>query len=513
MIENRTKRSRSIQVLEFPPLESKLVKFMEAIPLSDSNYKKHLSLMEDQIKYLKEISEALLSKRDKESDILQKARVSSQKKLKTTNRLLLFARSKYHRIFAKYHQCIYDHYNSCVISINSILSFLNKSLDICAPVKFEFDGFKETLKFPDLPLIQKMEMKIKSLTSYVNNLSMHPCQNTINTEVLNHAMDEASKKVNEVLNYAPPNSFDELFYSFAQQTGLIKKFHQLISKMPSFPSSPPKSKPPLLKPPPIPRSQSPVTIPAELSSDSSSLNDSECFDKALLSKIDLASIAPPISFQEEIQDPFDNLSSFNFKDFNSFVQFFFVALDSNPIVDKKRFTVMRCASIRILFDLYFIQNYSVLFGALCSKKFIENCHRVREMTPKALNINPTIIGNHNMDIPMVKIIESNHDLMDSIEMMFTSQFYCNPLDMAEQFHKGIKAIERGIRTISNQPQCFLDLSFDDLFSIVLPIYSSKPCASPPALHRFLSLFQDLKLSTSLEYSNVSLKALISFLSN
>ena len=361
------------------------------------------------------------------------------------------------------------------------------------------------------------------MTSFVNSLVKTSLLKLINVEDLLKCLNEISKNVDESLNYISPNLFDDLFLEFAIQTGLIKKFHQLIEKMPKFGLKKDIKNPNLFIPKPnlilkpIKKTfinDGDINFEDFTDTDStSSLQNTEIFDKPIIQTLSLISVAPPVVFQDEPIEILEKVNSINFKDFNSFVQFFFVSLDPHSSTDKKKFIVMRCSSIRILFDLYYLENYSVLFGSICSKKFLQNCKNICEMTPKDLNINNIIININ--DIKMKDLIKFSNDFQLALLQFSLIDFYNNPLDISKQMFQALKNIEKGLESLSNTLKnniSVLNLSFDDIFSMILPVYAINPSSSPVSLQRFLNLFQDLKLSQSLEYANISLKAILTQLS-
>ena len=73
MSEIRSKRSNSIQVIEYPPLDSKYSKFLEAIPLSDRRYKSILKDMESKSEKLSILLNKYVINSEKERLIIEKA--------------------------------------------------------------------------------------------------------------------------------------------------------------------------------------------------------------------------------------------------------------------------------------------------------------------------------------------------------------------------------------------------------------------------------------------------------
>ncbi|KAH0789409.1 hypothetical protein GPJ56_006686 [Histomonas meleagridis] len=208
---------------------------------------------------------------------------------------------------------------------------------------------------------------------------------------------------------------------------------------------------------------------------------------------------------------------YDFRDFDVFVQFFFISLQQGGKIDKKSFIVIRCACIRVLFDIYYADNDNIMLSEPCTPDFIKKCEIAQQLTPSQLSISSEIFGDLYKNVPMWKISSGTQPFFEASDHIFMAQLMINPLDIAAKMFQAMKSLERAAKGFAYTTQKqkgkdvgldVIDLSFDDLFSMLIPAFTLRPFVCPDAIKRFLSLFADLKISATLDYAKVSTCALI-----
>ena len=207
---------RSSIILELPPLSAALTKFLDAVAITDSHSNDYIQKTQNQIAELRTLLVQCTELADKECQIINKY---LHKKVPIPEYLvprLIFARKKYRELFIKYHRYKNDLYAKTSINVSQLIVFLETATKIGAPLMFKIKEFKNSVNIK-----RKNEYTIPLVTS----------------EQLYEEIKEAKTKYDPVLDYVPPNRFDDAFMAYAIRNKLVIKFQQLIQQMPSFGSS------------------------------------------------------------------------------------------------------------------------------------------------------------------------------------------------------------------------------------------------------------------------------------
>ena len=650
---------------QLPPASQTVVLFINAVPLIDSQIAPALEQLKYDIVFLKSLQNKYMQQISQEMKVMLEVSRAQRIEFKSERNDLIYARRKYQKLFFKYHKLRFTRFQEHFGIIADIMNFLQSCSNNKIPISFRKDQFLKKYSMDDTPEMKKYSWKIISIFHWARNHNVKK-SNPITAQELVTVLLHEAKKVDETLNYAQMNDFDEKFYQFAKQTGLIGKFTQIVKEMPKYENKPkkqiltpvltqfevptfdeqilkqykepPKEEKPkpnlsvsiseetektnfediapppvllnekesvqtpailnqeqddfeippvilnqpkqqkeeiddfapipvILKPPeendkekdeetekdepqeeglilfkpvddfapqdddkppqstniddvdhkiPVinisPQIQAPVNQQNQQQEGdndmvlvSSSYYDNHC------SNIDFSalSIAPPLFFDDdEVVD--ETEESFSFTNFDNFVKFFFIALDSTEILDKRNLIVMRCAAIRVLFHQYFLENEGIFLGKIASVQFNAECERTSKMTPMELAVSESIFKDtpyETMAIRQILLHKRNIFFKEAINAFTEMQFYDNPLDISNVCYNILKNIEGGLRVLFGPTKC-LELAFDDFFAFFLSCYALNPISSPIVFLRFMNTFEELKLSSSLEYARTFLKATI-----
>jgi len=211
------------------------------------------------------------------------------------------------------------------------------------------------------------------------------------------------------------------------------------------------------------------------------------------------------------------IRNFDFDDFNTFVSMFYSSIAHGKNFSKKELIVIRCASIRVFFDLFFIHKSKTFLKEPAPPSFFEFCLNAVKLAPADLGLNSSIIGDPMRRKEMREIMINNPEFSEASSHILTMQFFANPLDIAAEAYYFIKTLEKVAKrftkmfnTTENPSLC---MSFDDIFSLALPTFASQPVVTSISLERFLNLFSELQLSPVFEYGLITLKAIISHIND
>ena len=494
---------RSSIILELPPLSAALTKFLDAVAITDSHSNDYIQKTQNQIAELRTLLVQCTELADKECQIINKY---LHKKVPIPEYLvprLIFARKKYRELFIKYHRYKNDLYAKTSINVSQLIVFLETATKIGAPLMFKIKEFKNSVNIRNDPKLIEFERKIKALEFYIKRKNEYTIP-LVTSEQLYEEIKEAKTKYDPVLDYVPPNRFDDAFMAYAIRNKLVIKFQQLIQQMPSFGSSFSNLNKVEKK-----RKKTVRTIPSVRIEPNTLENEFNDLDIDIMSyeANDNNVILNDTTMQEK----------YDFRDFDMFVQFFAISLGQNEKIDKKTFSVIRCSAIRVLFDLYYAENDNVMLGKPCSKEFIRKCQIAQQLTPSELNISSEVFGDIYKNVPMWKISSGIQPFLEASDHIFIAQFYVNPLDISAKMYQAMKSLERAAKgfaftTQKQKGRDFnmnsVDLSFDDLFSMLIPAFTLRPFVCPSRMKIFLSLFSDLKISQILDYAKVSTCAMI-----
>ncbi|OHT13061.1 hypothetical protein TRFO_03485 [Tritrichomonas foetus] len=522
--KTRLERRRRFSVIEIPPIDGSLSKFLDAASLVSKNVENIILQMKSQHRNLLSLLQENIRLADFERKLLNSYHKKRLDPIPFLVHHLTFARNKYFNYFLKMHRYKNDKYAVNTGIISQMAVFLDKCVHQVAPVYFKYDKFVEFIDINNDPKYKKMNFKFQALYSYIRSSRNRTQLEIVTADMLYTELQQTAELVDPTLLYISPNPFDDIFYVYTMRSGLIGKFQQLLMTMPQIGSIHD------LKEKKDEKSQ---RHQIEM------LNQSDDIEKTLLNGNNLemdyddSAHTSPI-FNENLLEPcpdemsevsqVSTVSTFlsedimeapvNFNDFDTFVQFFFISLGKGAAVDKNSFIVMRCAAIRFLFDLYYIENSAVLYGSPCSHKYINQCKQILEQTPKSMEISNTIFGEPLCNEPMRAIMLGNSSFFEASEILYMCQFLVNPLDISASIYDVMKILERSAKVFAmiqlgdDANSDAFDLSFDDIFSLLVPTFAFMPFICPNATSRFLNLFQNLKISQTLDYAKVSLCAVI-----
>lgn len=428
---------------------------------------------------------------------------------------IIYLRHKYLIMYSKLHKYIFEKLRGYIRSIRAIIEFIQESEKLNTTCTFNYESFEKDMDLKNDPNIKSMQWRIEALKEYIG---IHIKDTTIPKVTAEELYTLLTQTLNEVVvnnEYVPPNNFDEMFYIYAMQTGLIKKFDQLVRQMPQYGNEDMNVHIQAVE-------KGPIEIPEEIefSENEKTLSHSasDNFDKLDLSllgspqkKTNSLSLAPEIENQA--------VTKYDFKDFNNFVQFFCMLLCQFGTIDEQRFLIMRCASIRILFDRYYAKNSSILIGeGITDPTLIEQFNHQRNLKIGDLSKYMTAFKFPDTlsEIPFIGAIGANLSYIEALSDVLKCQFMVNPLDISYLMFKALKNLEKVAlelyQTIKRdfKPVKGFFIAFDDLFSLMLPVFATQPFASPTAFKHFLEIFADLHLSTSLDHARITTTAIVDY---
>lgn len=508
-----TNKKSNYQQVKIPPITPLLVEYIDAVPMLPAQMNQAYESMKLDLFYLDALKQRYVAIIEKETKCLME--ISRQKKVKYENQKpeFYFVKYKFVKYFTRFHHNRLTRFQSNYGIIMKLLDFFRECLECQAPLTFKRDVFRKKVSMEDTPEDKIYSFKIIALGYYAKNI-LQPVKK-LQSNFLLESLHSNAEKVDEGLNYVQPNEFDTLFKTYANESGLIRKFNQFVKGMPKLqvvPVAIPKFEEPvqLFQPPDtfgdLPTfSETPANDSFKFEDDEMKSDlrafDSTVFD-AHLQNLDFA---PPVQFDQELP----TVQAFNFKEFNTFVQFFFIALNSNNSTDKKFFATMKAASIRTLFDVYYTTVGNPFVSQIQPLKYFTNIENILKQTPADLGIDKHLYPANFAQKPIREIFKQSKYFIEAINEMVAIQFYNNPLDIAYTMFRVIDNIQNGVKDIMHITTKTVNMAFDDIFGYLLACFAMNPVSSPIDYHRYLSAYEDLRISSTLEYSCTCLKAVLS----
>lgn len=498
---------KSFGILDLPPISPQLSLFLIAQPPHTTKAANFLNQMQQYLKKIKTLHEHLIDTMNTETNIVTDHRL--EKKLKNVYLLphIAWARAKYKSTCAKYHRK--KQYNDAVLSklVTQLYLFLEQSVLLEAPFSFDYDGFYDKYFKHEDPELRRLKFKIDSLLSYVRNNAKVSRIPDVRDRRLLRSLKKAAEQVNEKDHWVPMTEFDNDFYWYLVRTDLITHFDELLESMPvpqghvAEPVEEEEEDQEALKCSWEDRFNSPCTreIMNKLGSFRRRMTDVPVHDCML----DDSGIVDPVM-------PFDELCKTEratFENFDMFVNFFFTTVAGSQ-APQQEYVVIRCACIRFLFDLYYAKYPMVLTSEPASKSFVEKCVKITRLSPKSLKMSEKAVSPDKYIKSMKTIIEQNEPFKNACRSVLATQFAVNPLDIAAEMNECIRNVQNGVEHVKTSRYKTQDMSFDDLFTFLLPVFAYTPYPSPKAVRSFLMMFGDLKMSMSLDYAITHLTGLI-----
>ena len=545
--------------LELPIASNDVISFIDAVPLIESQKLPALIKLNEDISFLEELKTTYLINIYREINAIMENSQNQFIDFKTNQNSLIFARKKYQKLFFKYHKIRLSKFNNHLKVIKELINYLKECRDNKIPVSFIKEQFLIQYSLEDDKELLRYSWKIVRISTWAkNNLSLQLSQVTP-LQLISMLLKQA-ENVDENIEYIKMNDFDEMLFEYVKQTGLIDKFEIIVKKMPLFNI---KQDNQLFKTNYETLNDFSTFLQSEekenvenfifnhsdffqslLTKDGNNLDELDQlnsfkdlqniknqfernlnFNEMVVSSssfydyhcsntnLTVNFIPPPLVF--DVDESYNYIeTTFSLAEFDSFVKFFFAILDSTDLMDnKKNFIVMKCALIRILFHLYFQQNYKLFYGNYERRNFLLSCEEIIHMIPFDLGINDQIFKNtsfETMEIKDILTFNNNSFFLNAINSFTLFQFYDNPLDIAFLCYSIIKDIKDGLQILLKTKNT-IELSFDDLFSFFISCLSMNSLTIPLHLHKFMNSFDDIKMSDPLIHSKTCLTASIKHL--
>ena len=426
-----------------------------------------------------------------EREIMKLHKTSKMIISKYLDNKVIFALTKYRKVSLKYHRAVHDYYANASSKLSQFEVFLNTSIKNMNLFKIKYDAFLQTLKSKEVTNKHvQLQFKKKALRGYCKHHKNQYRIPMVRTEQLIQSLQSVNKLIDLKKRYVPLSKFDDCLYFYCIRNNLILWFQQIVSKMPQYPAI---TSPHILpNAPKVSHTCSDSMIPGTQThsphDDSPSCNRPAC---------------TPIMISAEKE------TNFVFEIFDTFILKFFSILAEHFAENQSLFLALRCASIRILFDMYYVKNNNIFSVNEDQKEFIQECTKIIGLTPSDMKITEKIICESNYHKTFREIFDENPCFTIASQQMFMSQFLINPIGMANMICRSIENVEKGIRKLHNESmEEIIEISFDDIFTMLIPVYANMPITCTNSFDRVLKIFSQLKLSISLDYGIISIASII-----
>ena len=533
---------------KLPIASSSVVSFIDLVPLIGSENNEALTQLNDDISFLKTLKTQYLLNISKEITAITESLQNRNAKYKISEAPLIYARKKYYKMFFKYHKTRAERFRNCFDTANELIKYLEECQNNNIPISFLRDQYIKLNNCNDDEKLSKYAWKIISIATYTRN-KIFMSDSKVNPLQLRSALEKQAENVDEKNEFVKENEFDEMFFQYIIQSNFTDKFEQIVKNMSELDIKRNVSNNHNFDNTNILSSQSKLESSESSNSFSQTNidNEEETFIKTIGNIPDLDSnilTNQPLNFSfndmvlfsstfydeqcaniaSSIQDipaplVFDYDDSFDIEgitlslnSIDEFAKYFFIILDSTDLMKNSKIViVMRCAIIRILFNIYYQKNEDMFYENSLSQTFLASCDEISNMNLYDLGVNNSIFHETLFENMIIKdILTYNNFFRDAIDTFTLLQFYNNPLDISFLCFTIINNIDNGLQLllkIKESPQ----LSFDDMFSFFISCLSLNPISSPLGVHKFMNIFSDLKISDSLTYAKTFLTASIKHL--
>ncbi|OHT04658.1 hypothetical protein TRFO_27807 [Tritrichomonas foetus] len=186
---------------------------------------------------------------------------------------------------------------------------------------------------------------------------------------------------------------------------------------------------------------------------------------------------------------------------------------------QKEETALKAAIVRVFFDRLYIKYPKYIEEQENYETFLQHCKELRDLTPAQLQINRTMITPEMTNTPFSQIIEKTPYLIASVKSLKRIEYFTNTIDMCSAVFKAL----RGIHCFVNQNQhksnpknntetsSKLDMSFDDCFSIFMPLFAYDPPSNSVAVSNLMYNVVKLNIPSHFEFAQLIYTSIVSFI--
>ena len=204
-------------------------------------------------------------------------------------------------------------------------------------------------------------------------------------------------------------------------------------------------------------------------------------------------------------------------DLCNFVSFYKKMCEFVEVEGKEEAIVFKSAIMREVFDRLYVRCFQ--FDPASDDEIISRCSFAQWATPRGMKISPSLVGERHMDTPFSVL--ARNELHSVSDALISIQFCTSPNDMVYYCAKALQEIDNFVMSSKRQQKygqfesmfdnkISTDLSFDDCFSILWPIFNiSRPCGALQ-LSEFFKRIVGIKFSSTMEFSKMMIISVIDY---
>jgi hypothetical protein len=232
------------------------------------------------------------------------------------------------------------------------------------------------------------------------------------------------------------------------------------------------------------------------------------------------------SFEALVKEVSVNPKFINMRQFQPFVNKFVAKFG---VLEKNEKMVIRVAVSRFFFEMFFKSNSKLYIEQPDIDKFLSNCSRMSDMSPKVLLIDKKFVRDCDFEKPFKTIVEENHELQTALENLIIATFYSYPVDILQCVYSSMKCTEEYVKKAYLERECggidkidwesetarmaSSDLAFDDFFPIFSAVFSVGPMANALAIQHLLDMIEKLVIPTTFDFAKVVYMTTVSHISS
>lgn len=415
-----------------------------------------------------------------------------------------FIVNKYLNIFMKYQGLKFSRYRQAIQAVVEFRQVATNHIAQNIEAEYNFWEYIAVIFSKTDNYLQKLEFKLKSLYHYIQNLKTIEKIPTYSDSEMMQEIKELIPEVDLFNGFIHQNKFDLMFECYVESSNELRSVFDQIMKI----------------------------SPKQSNSENDSINqtknskgdliNTQTISHLILNNFDFlietvkqkASQIKSIKKKSNLQFKCSNdsesnrnkQSKFDLKLFDKLINSIYTKITSPDNNNKRIQVIIRCAALRYLCNKYYI-NHSNEWLEKPSQTYFNNVEKIVKETPRDLLISMDIIPQAYYDTSFDKLLLGD-DFLKAANHIFSIQFYTCPIDIWKEMYGSIVSSMTATNKFTNISNNQSKISFDDFFTILLPVFSSARITCPNALNSLLSSFLSLKKQNSLEIASTTILALL-----
>lgn len=195
--------------------------------------------------------------------------------------------------------------------------------------------------------------------------------------------------------------------------------------------------------------------------------------------------------------------------------------------DKKIALILKCSILKVIFTRYFLKTPTLFSEDPEDDLILQKCLVLKTFTPVQFKISQSFILASQFHTPFFILLQRNSYLSLASNELFMLQFLTNPIDLVASIFRTLQFLEAFVASnlhekktghplvieLQDLAKYKTGLSFDDILSLFVPIFSCNPPSNPVSISKLFELIDGLQISPPFEFSSLIYSSTIHYLTN